>query len=156
MITIKKEEFEQRLKEKTIIDKETECWLWQGNLTNGYGRLSFDSLYLTTHRLSAYLYLDLDLADSTQHALHKPICKNKNCWNPKHLYVGTHQDNMNDRNLNQITVNQNTFKTHCPQGHEFTSENTYNTKRGKRLCKICESEKNKRYYYTGTRKEVWE
>jgi hypothetical protein len=28
-------------------------------------------------------------------------------------------------------------KTHCKYGHEFTTENTYVTKRGERLCRTC-------------------
>lgn len=28
-------------------------------------------------------------------------------------------------------------KTHCPQGHEFTEENTYRSSKGARMCKEC-------------------
>lgn len=28
-------------------------------------------------------------------------------------------------------------KTHCPNGHEFTTENTYISKQGWRICRIC-------------------
>lgn len=36
----------------------------------------------------------------------------------------------------------NTAKTHCPQGHEYTPENTYiNPKSGGRMCRTCMSER---------------
>jgi hypothetical protein len=34
-------------------------------------------------------------------------------------------------------VNQNTNKTHCIRGHEFTEENTYLKKGKHRICRIC-------------------
>ena len=36
---------------------------------------------------------------------------------------------------------ERTKKTHCPQGHEFTSENTYTDPRGYRHCKTCRRER---------------
>jgi len=31
----------------------------------------------------------------------------------------------------------NAKKTHCPQGHEFTPDNTYLTKKNQRNCNAC-------------------
>jgi hypothetical protein len=31
----------------------------------------------------------------------------------------------------------NSSKTHCPQGHEYTEENTYITPKGSRVCRTC-------------------
>lgn len=31
----------------------------------------------------------------------------------------------------------NKYKTHCKHGHEFTQDNTYIFKDGRRKCKIC-------------------
>lgn len=36
-------------------------------------------------------------------------------------------------------------KTHCPQGHRFTPENTY-VYRGRRNCRECRRDDNRRYY----------
>lgn len=36
-------------------------------------------------------------------------------------------------------------KTHCPQGHEYTEENTYVSKRGSRTCRTCQKEAQVRY-----------
>lgn len=40
------------------------------------------------------------------------------------------------RNPSQKRGHRNLHKTHCPQGHEYTAENTY-VSRNKRHCKTC-------------------
>lgn len=42
-------------------------------------------------------------------------------------------------------VRPKTPKTHCVHGHEFTPENTYRPPNGQRVCRICNSESQKRY-----------
>jgi hypothetical protein len=42
-------------------------------------------------------------------------------------------------------------KTHCPHGHEYTEENTYRYRSGRR-CKECRRAKNRRLY--AERKQV--
>jgi len=79
-----------------------ECWYWIGEIQkNGYGYIKLTnyntSAYKRIHRVAAWIWLDFDL-DSNLHILHK--CNNKACLNPDHLYIGTHQDNMNDRKNN--------------------------------------------------------
>ncbi len=47
------------------------------------------------------------------------------------------------------------LRTHCPQGHEYTSENTYvNPKRGSRTCKTCQKEAQIKYQERLLRGEV--
>jgi hypothetical protein len=38
----------------------------------------------------------------------------------------------------------NAAKTHCPQGHEYTPENTYLQPKGSRACRVCLRESNRR------------
>src|SRR5205809_2920245 len=45
-------------------------------------------------RLICSILYNLDMNDETKQALHR--CNNKKCTNPKHLYVGTHLNNMAD------------------------------------------------------------
>lgn len=92
-----KEEILERLKKKTIIDKNTLCWLWQGSRQypeKGYGviRLSKPGPKYYVHRLSAHIFHNLDL-ESKELVCHQMECSNKHCWNPNHIYIGNHQTN---------------------------------------------------------------
>lgn len=87
----------RRLKLRTTIDPNTNCWLYDGYLNHhGYGECSFNNKTVKIHRLSAHLFLKLDLNDKSNQALHKKECPNRNCWNPEHLYIGTQANNMTD------------------------------------------------------------
>ncbi len=52
----------------------------------------------------------------------------------ENLKYGTHEENMQDMVRHGRT---NSAKTHCPQGHEYTEENTYVNARGGRECRQC-------------------
>ena len=97
-----------RLWMKSKIDENTGCWLWLGATDGrkGYGRIRFNKKKISTHRLSAHLYLKLDLFDKILRALHKHICPNKNCWNPEHLYIGTDRDNSKDAIESGVLINR--------------------------------------------------
>jgi hypothetical protein len=105
--------------------------LWNGGLnSDGYGVLWVEGAVYGVHRLSAYIYLGLNIKDSTQHALHKNTCSYKNCWGINCLYIGTHRDNMNDLAASYGSP------THFNCGCKRTEENTYNF--GRRIrCKAC-------------------
>jgi len=94
----------RKLRKHTKIDSVTNCWLWTGCLSKGgksegYGRVLVGGTVFYVHRLSAHVYYDMpvDKGVSDHQALHRDICPNKSCWNPDHLYVGYHSDNMEDR-----------------------------------------------------------
>ena len=86
----------RRWKQKSLFP-ESGCWLYQGSAdSQGYGHAGWEGRITLIHRISAHIFLGLDLKSSTL-ALHKPECPNKNCWNPDHLYLGNHVDNWRDR-----------------------------------------------------------
>lgn len=66
-------------------------------------------------------------------------CDNPGCVNVLHLMVGTQGDNMDDMNGRGRGFGaMQRAKTHCPQGHEYTAENTYARDNGRaRQCKPC-------------------
>jgi hypothetical protein len=74
----------------------TGCWEHQGHIHRGYGSakllLKGSLLHLKAHRLAYYYHYKID--PSPLLVCHH--CDNKRCVNPEHLYVGTHEDNMND------------------------------------------------------------
>ena len=73
-----------------------ECWEWLGSKDScGYGRFGFRYTLLSSHRV-AWELTNGKIID-TLHILHR--CDNPACCNPDHLFIGTHQDNMNDRDM---------------------------------------------------------
>jgi|GEM_PF-3646783 len=89
-------DIKDRLLSYRVIEDTTGCWLFTRAISsNGYGIISFKNKRYSTHRLSAHLFLGLDL-ESKLYANHKNICPNRRCFNPEHLYIGTHNSNMSD------------------------------------------------------------
>jgi len=71
------------------------CLVWRGTLDKkGYGRVYFDGKSRRPHRVSYFLYHNLDLNTNT---VVRHSCDNPSCCNPLHLQAGTHTDNVRDR-----------------------------------------------------------
>jgi hypothetical protein len=144
---ISKEEVLERLWSNTTTNDKG-CRLWHGNKINGYGQISIKDKMFYVHRLSAWIYHGLDLENKRELALHKDdLCISKNCWAPDHLYKGDHCDNTHDRAKkgdSNFFGAHNWEKTHCPQGHEFTEENTY-LQKGTKVCRICKAKRVKEF-----------
>lgn len=91
--------FENILKDKRTID-ENGCWLYDGCLTpRGYGQFKLKGKCYRVHRISYWYHNNKELPKynpkTKSQVNHK--CHNPRCFNPECLYLGTHQDNMNDR-----------------------------------------------------------
>lgn len=78
-------------------EPNTGCWLWIGSIkekSGGHGRVFYKNLNLfTAHRASYYFY-NGDIPEGMS-VLHK--CDVPSCVNPEHLYLGTQQQNVKDR-----------------------------------------------------------
>ena len=71
------------------------CWEWTASLRNGYGQFGVGGRKGTinpSHRVS--WELTNGAIPNGLFVLHK--CDNPKCCRPKHLFLGTHQDNMKD------------------------------------------------------------
>lgn len=70
------------------------CWLWTGPLSRkGYGRARLDRKHQPIHRISWQLFRG-EIPDNL-HVLHR--CDVPSCANPEHLFLGTNQDNIDDK-----------------------------------------------------------
>ena len=82
---------------------EDECWPWIGfRNKDGYGRVQINDWQYYAHRVIYNLVypgvIDIrapKLTDEKGFLLH--TCDNPSCCNPKHLWVGTHRENMEDK-----------------------------------------------------------
>jgi HNH endonuclease len=74
-----------------------ECWQWMKHIDGeGYGRaLPRNKKHSVLAHRSAWLLVNGRIPKGL-HVLHR--CDNPACCNPSHLFLGTHQDNMRDRN----------------------------------------------------------
>lgn len=70
------------------------CWEWTGTKDkHGYGRVRVDQRKARAHRVAWEAFKGEIPAGL--HVLHR--CDNPGCVNPEHLFLGTHGDNMRDR-----------------------------------------------------------
>jgi len=113
---------EQRFWAKVERPTDDGCWPWTACLNRGYGQFCVGGgRRVCAHRFS-YELLGGPIPDglTIDH-----LCRVKHCVNPAHL--------------EPVTARENTRrgrKTHCKRGHEFTTENTFRSAKG-RECRQC-------------------
>lgn len=127
-----------RIMSRVVKNAETGCWLWTGGRSGDYAVINIDH---RTHRVHRWLYehrhgpipegMDLD-----------HLCRVRACVNPDHVEPVTRQENLL---RGQTIPARNAAKSHCPQGHAFTPENTYVTRLGGRICRACNALHHQKY-----------
>jgi hypothetical protein len=119
--------------------KTDSCWLWTGAKSNtGYGHMTISKKTVKVHRLSYEIFKG-EIPDRMI-ILHS--CDTPLCVNPEHLSIGTKKENSTDAVKKKRLYNQK--KTHCPQGHEYSLENTHTSPDGRRYCCACQLNGNRK------------
>lgn len=114
------------------VNKTDGCWIWTAANVRGYGHFSYGGRRRLTHRL---VYEEMRGAIPSGLQIDH-LCRNPSCVNPDHLEPVTGRVNTLRSPTNMATINA--AKTHCPRGHEYTSDNTYLApNHGGRHCRTC-------------------
>jgi hypothetical protein len=140
---VKKRALRERLLSKAVINWETGCWEWTAcRNSTGYGVIGVDShRNRKAHRVSYELMVGpIPAGLQLDH-----LCRVRHCINPAHLEPVTSRENTMRSPISIAAINA--AKTYCSSGrHEYTPENTINRKGGKRSCRECNREVQKRWY----------
>lgn len=130
-IEVTKEYLIQRVEK--FIKKDVGCWEWKGALNKGYGVLSVKNKLKQAHRISYEAFV----GEIPNGLVLDHLCKNTRCVNPEHLEPVTQALNVARGDSGRYWSK----KTHCPQGHEYSNENTYVSKMGRRSCRNCHNQR---------------
>jgi hypothetical protein len=86
---------------------KTKCWVWTKGKYNsdGYGAASFHGKSYLAHRLAWFFTFGAWPKDNICHK-----CDNPLCCRPSHLFDGTDQDNVDDREKKKRGFNRNNVK----------------------------------------------
>lgn len=133
-----------RLLKKTA-RAENGCLLWTGSMhsKNGVGVVRMDGRLHQAHRL-IYEILKGPIPEGLviDHICHNrdlscdggPKCPHRRCMDVEHMEPTTNVINIK---RGRAGINSRK-KTHCPQGHPYSEENTYRYAKGnRRFCRIC-------------------
>ena len=125
------------------------CWIWTGAMdARGYGMVRTRGRTWRAHRF-AFLLAEgyIPPRPSYHHPQHGKAlvldhrCKNSSCVNPDHLEVVTNGENIRRGDAGK----RERERTHCPSGHPYDEANTYVYPDGRRECRTCNREANRRY-----------
>ncbi len=90
----------ERFYGKVLVRSDAECWPWLGFIgPDGYGTFWVNELQRMIGAHVVSYCLEYGRPENNKKVDNKEICHscdNPSCVNPKHLFLGTHKDNMED------------------------------------------------------------
>lgn len=97
----------ERFLSRVDMKSDSDCWLWTGRTNpDGYGQFDCQNTAIASHR---YMWSILNgEIPSDMVICHK--CDNPPCCNPQHLFMGTVQDNVRDRDTKGRQANHSGTK----------------------------------------------
>lgn len=131
---------------------EAGCWIWMGPTVSGYGVVQWQGLQVKVHRLMWEIHNGAIPVGML--ICHR--CDTPPCCNPAHLFLGDARANVRDAVAKGRHAKM--VHTHCPQGHEYTPENTrtrsWKDGRQSKFCVECyrKSQREHRRAYRAARK----
>lgn len=122
----------ERLESKYVVDASSGCWNWIGATANKrnkwvYGLIMVDRKLQMAHR-AMYEQKVGKIPDGLQI---DHLCRNTRCVNPDHLEPVTAKENI------ARSINFQSSKKQCVNGHELVGSNLYVKPNGNRECRIC-------------------
>lgn len=117
--------FDEKFWEKANICESDECWEWTAARNKkGYGNFYMSvgnskSMHVLAHRVAYMLANDVQIPEGM---LVCHTCDNPPCVNPKHLFLGTDTDNMQDMMKKGRSAVQRGFKAHLKLDKEKITE----------------------------------
>lgn len=121
-----------------IVPTSWGCWLWTGKPNSeGYGRFTVSTGVVVRAHRWAYEHWIGPIPDGMvlDHVKARG-CRSTMCVNAAHLESVTQAENVARGRAGQPYSD----RTHCPQGHEYTEENTYRW-RNNRYCRQCQRDR---------------
>jgi len=115
----------------------TQCLVWTGPTSKGYGRVWVNGKYISIQRA---IYADY-FGPIPDGLYIDHICRVRGCARLTHLEAVTNAENVL---RGEGIAAANARKTHCSKGHEFTEENTriehLEGRAPRRVCRQCKRE----------------
>lgn len=115
-----------------VRDEATGCLRWQGpHHSHGYGKIGVKGY---AHRIAYERSIGPIPPGLTVDHVWERGCRHLDCVEPTHLEAVTRAENSRRSRV----IREALTRTHCVNGHLYTTANTHITRQGHRKCRECD------------------